>query len=45
MIKPGSTVFNIFIESQFTILHNGVGQPELQIFIGLNMQFAGKKQR
>ena len=39
VIKSGKTVFNVFIEPQFTILHSGVGQPELQIFTGLNMQF------
>jgi hypothetical protein len=44
VIKAGNTVFNIFIEPQFTILHSGVGQPELQIFTGLNMQFTPKKQ-
>ena len=37
--KVNNTVFNIFVEPQFTILHNGVGQPALQIFTGLNMQF------
>jgi hypothetical protein len=39
VLKAGSTVFNIFVEPQFTILHKGVAQPELQIFTGLNMQF------
>jgi hypothetical protein len=39
VVKAGRTVFNIFIEPQFTILHDGVGQPEMQIFAGLNMQF------
>jgi len=39
VVKSGNTVFNMFIEPQFTILHDGVGQPELQIFAGLNMQF------
>ena len=42
VIKTGGTVYNIFVEPQFTILHKGVGQPELQIFVGLNMQFAPK---
>jgi len=39
VVKVDKTVFNIFIEPQFTILHNGVGQPALQIFTGVNMQF------
>lgn len=37
--KIGRTVFNIFIEPQFTILHNGTGQPAFQLFTALNMQF------
>jgi hypothetical protein len=41
-VKSGHTVFNMFIEPQFTILHKGVGQPALQIFTGLNMQFLPK---
>jgi hypothetical protein len=39
VVKSGNTVFNMFIEPQFTILHDGIGQPELQIFAGLNLQF------
>ena len=42
VVKSGSTVFNIFIEPQFTILHEGVGQPEMQIFAAINMQFLPK---
>ena len=41
VIKMGNTVFNIFAEPQFTLLHEGVGQPEVQLFIGLNTQFTG----
>ena len=37
VVKSGRTVFNMFIEPQFTILHKGVGQPEFQIFTALNM--------
>jgi hypothetical protein len=42
VVKAGHTVFNIFIEPQFTVLHDGVGQPEFQIFTGLNLQFLPK---
>jgi hypothetical protein len=42
VVKAGDTVFNMFVEPQFTILHKGIGQPELQIFMGFNMQFLGK---
>lgn len=41
VVKAGNTVFNMFIEPQFTMLHDGVGQPETQIFSGINMQFLG----
>lgn len=41
VLKVNNIVFNIFAEPQFTILHKGVGQPEVQLFIGLNTQFAG----
>ncbi len=42
IIKVGSTVYNIFIEPQYTILHEGIGQPEFQLFVGLNMQFLSR---
>ncbi len=39
ILKIGGTVYNIFIEPQYTILHYGIGQPEFQIYTALNMQF------
>ena len=39
VVKVETIVFNIFLEPQFTILHQGVGQPLVQIFTGMNMQF------
>ena len=39
VFKRGKTVFNAFIEPQFTVLDKGPGQPEFQIFMALNMQF------
>lgn len=39
VVPVGRTVFNIFLEPQFTILHEGVGQPAFGLFLGLNMQF------
>jgi len=42
VVKKDQTVFNMFIEPQFTILHKGVGQPEFQVFAALNMQFLPK---
>jgi hypothetical protein len=42
VIKNDKTVYNIFIEPQWTILHDGVGQPEFTVFAGLNIQFLPK---
>lgn len=39
VVKAGRTVFNVFLEPQFTMLHDGIGQPEFQLFTGINMQF------
>jgi hypothetical protein len=41
VIPTESVVYNVFVEPQFTILDRGAGQPELQLFVGLNMQFLG----
>ncbi len=39
IIQRGDTVYNLFIEPQFSVADRGAGQPEWQVFIGLNMQF------
>jgi hypothetical protein len=39
VIPTEKVVFNMFIEPQFTILSKGNGQPEFQLFMGVNMQF------
>ena len=44
VVPSGSTVFNFFIEPQFTILDRGIGQPEFQLYMAVNMQFLGKKK-
>jgi hypothetical protein len=31
--------FILWLEPQFTILHDGTGQPKMQLFAGLNLQF------
>ena len=38
VLHSGVTV-NLFAEPQVTIAHSGVGQPQFQIFGGLNLQF------
>ena len=39
VFKRDKTVFNAFIEPQYTVAENGPGQPEQQILFGFNMQF------
>lgn len=41
VVKAGHIVFNLFVEPQFTVLDEGVGQPEFQVFFGFNTQFLG----
>jgi hypothetical protein len=42
VIPTASAVFNVFAEPQFTVLSHGPGQPNLQLFVGLNTQFLRK---
>ena len=35
----GGTTINGFIEPQWTVAHEGAGEPEYQTFVGLNFQF------
>jgi len=39
VIPRGKTVYNIFIEPQWSVADKGAGWPKWQIFIGFNMQF------
>lgn len=39
VIKSGKTVYNVFVEPQFSISTKGIAQPTTQIYGGLNMQF------
>jgi len=41
VVKVNNTIFNLFIEPQYSILHKGT-QPQFQIFAGINLQFAKK---
>ena len=43
VIPMGSIVFNVYAEGQFTVLHEGTGQPATQIFLGFNTQFLGDR--
>jgi len=39
VIKKGKTVYNLFVEPQFSVADDGPNQPEWQVFLGFNMQF------
>lgn len=39
VVKHRKTVYNFFIEPQFSVASRGPGQPDWQIYMGLNMQF------
>ncbi len=41
VIKKGKTVYNFFVEPQYSVATNGPGQPQWQIYFALNMQFLG----
>jgi hypothetical protein len=38
VVKVGKTVFNLFVEPQYTMLSFGT-QPQFQLFTGINLQF------
>lgn len=39
VLKQGKTVYNVFIEPQFSVADDGPGLPDWQIYFALNMQF------
>ena len=46
VIPTDKIVFNLFIEPQFAMALRGIGQPAVQIFAGINMQFkVGRKKK
>ena len=40
--KRGDTVFNFFVEPQWSVADRGAGQPKKQVYFALNMQFTGR---
>jgi len=43
-VLGGGTTVNVFAEPQWTVSHDGPGQPKFQVFAGVNLQFpVGKK--
>lgn len=41
VVKVDNTVFNLFVEPQYSVLHHGT-QPQFQLFTGINLQFMSK---
>lgn len=37
--KKGDTVYNFFVEPQYSVIDHGAGLPKWQIYMALNMQF------
>jgi hypothetical protein len=37
--KAGATTCNLFVEPQWTLLHDGDAVPQFQVYAGLNLQF------
>jgi hypothetical protein len=37
--KSSGTIFNLFIEPQYSVAHSGSGAPQFTVFAGLNMTF------
>lgn len=42
VIPTSKVVYNLFLEPQYIVASEGDGQPEWQLFFGLNLQFAKK---
>jgi hypothetical protein len=38
VFKKGNTIYNAFLEPQYSVAVDGPGQPDWQVFIGFNMQ-------
>jgi hypothetical protein len=39
VFKRGDTVYNFFVEPQYSVFNRGSSQPKWQIYVALNMQF------
>lgn len=39
VVKKGNTVFNFYLEPEYSLITHGPGQPDWQVFVGINMQF------
>jgi hypothetical protein len=44
-VQSDGTTINVFAEPQWTVAHDGAGQPKFQLFAGVNLQFPVKKKQ
>lgn len=44
-VRQSGTTVNIFAEPQWTIDHRGAGQPQFQVFAGVNLQFPIRERK
>lgn len=42
VMKKNKTVFNLFVEPQYSVFDRGAGLPQWQIYMALNMQFLAR---
>jgi hypothetical protein len=42
-VLKGGVTLNAFIEPQWTVARSGIGQPQFQVFAGINLQFPVKR--
>jgi hypothetical protein len=45
VIPAEKIIFNLFLEPQFGVAVRGIGQPDIQVFAGINMQFHMPKRK
>jgi hypothetical protein len=45
VLVSGRMLISMGLEPQFTFLHNGLGQPQFQLFAGLNFQIPAKPRK
>lgn len=43
-MSHGKAVLSLFFEPQFTLAHEGFGQPAIQMFAAINIQFINGKR-
>ncbi|BDD12645.1 hypothetical protein FUAX_50770 (plasmid) [Fulvitalea axinellae] len=45
VVKINNTVYNLFVEPQFSVASKGMYQPQFQLYTAINMQFLKPKKK